>query len=395
CSLDEAAGFFGPGLELRAFRWTDSQWEDAGLVADNAINNFPPKKIASGEWMMSRRTYDYKKTGVQFLVGGVNAINDWKSFPVLGTNDELSAEEPFWWTLPDGRLAALFRDNRGSKFLYRSFSADQGRTWTTPLRTNFPDATSKLFGLCLSDGRYLLISNSNPRARDPLTIAISNDGLVFDKLAWLAGGRHVDYPHAIEQDGHLLVAFAGGKQSVEVLRIKLSSLDEITMPSSVVLDHPLPPVGSHPEKVKHWIDLGDEGATLYIAADLIVPQIGKQATFSMATASGEKRVILGIDQQGQLTAQLFKETVIGPKLEPGSRHALLVRIHSHREKPDELCVQLGPPDKIPAESRDWTLSNTKGHSNADLSLIVLNQDSEASGGFSHVRVGPTREALDH
>ncbi|MCA9136698.1 MAG: exo-alpha-sialidase [Planctomycetales bacterium] len=233
CSLDEAAGFFGPSLQLRAFRWTGSGWDDAGLVADNAINNFPPKKIATGDWMMSRRTYDYKKTGAQFLIGGIKAIDDWKSFPVLGTNDKLSAEEPLWWTLPDGRLVALFRDNRGSKFLYRSISDDQGRTWTTPARTNFPDATSKLFGLRLSDGRYVLISNSNPRARDPLTIAISGDGLVFDKLAWLVGGRHVDYPHAIEHNGHLLVAFAGGKQSVELLRIKLSALDKIEMPRSM------------------------------------------------------------------------------------------------------------------------------------------------------------------
>ena len=244
CSLDEAAGFFGPGLQLRAFRWTGAQWEDAGLVADNAINNFPPKKIATGDWMMSRRTYDYKKTGVHFLIGGVRAIDDWMSFPVLGTSDALSAEEPLWWSLPDNRLVALFRDNQGSKFLYRSISEDQGRTWTNPVRTNFPDATSKLFGLRLSDGRYVLISNSNPRARNPLTIAVSEDGLVFTKLAWLVGGRHVDYPHAIEHDGHLLVAFAGGKQSVEVLRIKLSRLDAITMPSSVKSEKTLSPIGA-------------------------------------------------------------------------------------------------------------------------------------------------------
>lgn len=277
CSLDEAAGFFGPGLQLRAFRWTGSGWEEAGLVADNSINNFPPKKIATGDWMMSRRTYDYKTSGVQFLVGGVKAIDDWESFPVFGTNDALSAEEPLWWTLPDHRLVAMFRDNRGSKFLYRSISDNQGRTWTTPVRTNFPDATSKLFGLRLSDGRYVLISNSNPRARDPLTIAISEDGLVFTKLAWLVGGRHVDYPHAIEHDGHLLIAFAGGKQSIELLRIQLSALDAIAMPPSVVSKKPT-----------HSIDLGDEGKTLDAVAALVMPELGKRATLSLTTASGEE-----------------------------------------------------------------------------------------------------------
>lgn len=231
-SLDEAAGFFGPSLELHAFQLLpdNETWEDAGVIADDTINNFPPKRLPNGDWMMSRRPHDYKTAGVQFLVGGTNAIDDWNSFPVLGSSSELSAEEPLWWVLPDENLMALFRDNRHSGFLHRSFSTDNGRTWSTPVRTNFPDATSKLFGLRLSDGRYVLISNANPAKRDPLTIAISDDGMVFTRMGYLVGGRHVDYPHAIEHDGCLLVAFSGGKQSVEVIRIRLADLNHISHP---------------------------------------------------------------------------------------------------------------------------------------------------------------------
>jgi hypothetical protein len=64
--------------------------------------------------MMSRRMFDYSKTGVHFLVGGVKALDDWQSFPVLGSAAELKAEEPDWWILPDNRLAAVFRE--GKKF---------------------------------------------------------------------------------------------------------------------------------------------------------------------------------------------------------------------------------------------------------------------------------------
>jgi predicted neuraminidase len=178
--------------------------------------------------MMSRRTHDYKKVGVQFLVGGRKSIDQWESFPVLGSASELSAEEPFWWLLPDGNVMALFRDNRRSGYLYRSMSNDNGRTWSKPLRTNFPDATSKFHGLRLRDGQYVLVSNPNPRARDPLVISTSDDGLVFRKMAYLIGGRHVDYPHVIEHKDHLLVAFSGGKQTIEVLKIKTRELDHIT-----------------------------------------------------------------------------------------------------------------------------------------------------------------------
>lgn len=230
-SLDEAAGFFGKSLELHAFRLqSDGSWQDAGIVFDDTINNFPPMKLRTGDWMMSRRQHDYKTSGVHFLVGGVKSLSDWQSFPVLGSASELKAEEPDWWILPDQTLAAVFRDNRRSGFLYRAFSTDDGRTWSTPQKTNFPDATSKICGLRLRDGRYVLISNPNPKKRDPLTLSVSDDGVVFTKMLYLVGGRHIDYPHVIEHGDSLFIAFAGGKQSVEVLKVKLVDADAIKMP---------------------------------------------------------------------------------------------------------------------------------------------------------------------
>lgn len=231
-SLDEAAGFFGPSLALHAFRLdsTNESWEPAGIVCRDAINNFPPERLPDGQWMMSRRRHNYREVGVDFLVGGVDAIDRWTSVPVLGSNAELSAEEPHWWTLPDGRLAAMFRDGRRSGFIYRAISADGGRTWGRPVRTNFPDATSKFSGLRLADGRYVLVSNPNPDKRDPLVISVSDDGVVFHSMGYLVGGRWVDYPHVIEHGAHLYIAFAGGKQTVEVLRVRLADLDGVRNP---------------------------------------------------------------------------------------------------------------------------------------------------------------------
>lgn len=224
-SLDEAAGFFGKSLALHAFRYDGGadQWNELGVVFKNAINNFPPKKLPTGEWMMSRRTHD---RDVHFLVGGTEAFNRWESFPVVFYGDEsLAAEEPYWWTLPDGNLLALFRDNKKSGYLFRSFSTDHGKTWHPPVKTNFPDATSKFNGTRLRDGRYVLVSNANPKKRDPLVLSISEDGMVFNKMGYLTGGRWVDYPHVIEHDGYLLIAFAGWKkQTCEVLKIRISDL---------------------------------------------------------------------------------------------------------------------------------------------------------------------------
>lgn len=228
-SLDEAAGFFGPSLALRAFRWNAAggKWEDIGVVRQDGINNFAPEKLPSGEWAMINRRHDYKDTGVDFLIGGVRALDDWKSVPVVrgaGGDVTLRAEEPIWYALPDGNLAALFRDNGKSGCIFRAFSTDNGRTWSTPVRTNFPDARSKLHAIRLRDGRYVLVSNANPKKRDPLTLALSDDGLIFRELYYVVGGRHVDYPHVMEHDGYLYIAHSGAKMSVEIERVRLADL---------------------------------------------------------------------------------------------------------------------------------------------------------------------------
>jgi hypothetical protein len=223
-SLDEAGKFFGPGLELHAFRFVadGAEWEDLGVVYDNTINNFPPKKLPNGQWMMSRRTHD---RNVYFLVGGLESISDWESYPVVMFGDtRLKAEEPYWWVLPDGNLKALFRDNSKSGYLFRSFSTDNGRVWSPPTKTNFPDATSKFNAIQLSDGRFVLVSNANPKQRDPLALSISDDGLTFHTMGYLFGGRRVDYPHVLEHDGYLFVAFSGAKSTVEVVRIRIEDL---------------------------------------------------------------------------------------------------------------------------------------------------------------------------
>jgi hypothetical protein len=52
----------------------------------------------------------------------------------------------------------------------------------------------------------------------------------------LVGGRHVDYPHVIEHDDSLFIAFAGGKQTVEILKVKLDDLDAVAMPAQPLVD---------------------------------------------------------------------------------------------------------------------------------------------------------------
>ena len=387
-----APGYAGLGLSLEAFRWNGKEWVAHGTVLDDSMNNFPPKRLPSGEWMMTRRDHQRQ---VSVMIGGTKAFDDWRINPLAAYDGNGRPEEPYWYVLPDGKtIVGLIRDNGRSRFLLRTFSRDNGKTWSKIHRTNFPDATSKFFVHRTSRGYYVMVSNSNPRKRDPLTLAISRNGLVYTKLFWLIGGRHVDYPHIIEHDGHLLIAFSGAKQTMEVMKVSLDELERLVMPNSVEAAHRLPRIRQTSQQPRSpWIDLGDEGKTLYVAAELVVPEPGKRASFSLATARGEERVVIGIDDQGRLTARLYKDQATGPKLEAGSRHSLLIRIHSHRKDPDELFVQLGSPGKIPVEPDNWTLSNTKGSSAADLSRVVRRSDVDDTVGFANARVASNHAAL--
>jgi len=222
-----APGYMGEGLSLEAFQFDGGrqQWLPLGTAMDDTLNNFPPKRLPGGDWMMTRRDH---QGHVSVLLGGRQGFDQWESQGLARYGGAQKPEEPYWYILPDGKnLVGLIRDNAGSKRLLRTFSTDNGKSWTPILKTNFPDATSKFFVLRTSRGDYALVSNSNPRDRDPMTLAISRDGLVYEHLFYLVGGRHVDYPHMIEHDGTLLISFSSAKQTVEVLRVELAAIDEM------------------------------------------------------------------------------------------------------------------------------------------------------------------------
>ena len=228
-------GAFGVNKELKleAYVWDKSAdaWKFKTVLFEDAINNFAPQKLSSGEWMMTRRDARFN---VYMLAGGLKSLEDWQSFPVVKRLEipKFSPDEPFWWQLPDGRLHALFRDNGGSSRLYQAFSSDLGRTWTRPQITNFPNASSKCYPLRLSSGAWALISNANPTwARREMYLSLSEDGLTFNKMARLmipsAKATTFQYPHAIEHDGHLLIVFSQKKQQSEVLKVPLAAIEAL------------------------------------------------------------------------------------------------------------------------------------------------------------------------
>lgn len=235
-------------LELRSFRWNGEGkgWQPHTTLYHDAINNFPPQKLPTGEWILTRRD---SRFNVSILIGGHTALNDWQSYPVVGTAEVggFRPDEPIFWILPGNSLNALFRDNGGSQRLFHATSMDLGKSWTTPALTNFPNATSKIFSIQTSRGYRILISNANPKlARRQLHLSISEEGKRFTHMAQLAiptppvvpgledlqpkfreGVGSLQYPHVIEHEGFLWIALSRNKVQTELFRVSLDAVDAL------------------------------------------------------------------------------------------------------------------------------------------------------------------------
>ncbi len=251
--LGLAASYKGHGafgvdkdLKLVAFAWNrESQsWSEKGVLHQDAINNFSPQMLSTGEWMVTRRDARFNVT---MLFGGVKALNDWRVVPVVDRlqavrTSKFSPDEPVSWEQSDGTLIAAIRDNGGSGMLFRSVSADHGQTWSAPVITNYPNATSKLFTLKTSRGYRVLVSNANSKiGRREMHLAISDDGVTFTRMARLdipsPRATTFQYPHVIEHAGSLFIAFSNKKNITEVLKVKLDDVDSIEM-SAVKINKP-------------------------------------------------------------------------------------------------------------------------------------------------------------
>lgn len=148
--------------------------------------------------------------------------------------------EPSWFYRADGSLVMIFRDQNSTYYKLASISTDRGESWTTPVKTDMPDARTKQSAGNLPDGTAFMAGNPvKNKNRYPLVVTISQDGYSFDKAFLLrAGGSDMQplrfggkykrasysYPKSVVWEGYLYVSYATNKEDVELTRIPLTIL---------------------------------------------------------------------------------------------------------------------------------------------------------------------------
>lgn len=161
--------------------------------------------------------------------------------------------ECFMYRAKDDNLVVMLRDwghwnnpvhnNR----IYVSFRSDDGGVWSAPYPSDIPDSPSRGEAVTLDDGTVLLIGNQIVNVfdraeylnRTPITVAISQDGYVFDRvyslranapttwrLAGGIGGRNPGfaYSSSLVHEGWLYTLYSIGKEDMGITRVRLSDL---------------------------------------------------------------------------------------------------------------------------------------------------------------------------
>lgn len=139
------------------------------------------------------------------------------------TEKDVQAIQPTIILLPDGRLEALCRTR--SRQVGRTFSSDNGQTWSQLELTEIPNNNSGLDAVSLRGGGYALICNDWPIEktkqkgdRNPLSILISKDGLTWQHWITLEDSpvSQYSYPSIIQSaDGHLHAIYTWRRQRIK------------------------------------------------------------------------------------------------------------------------------------------------------------------------------------
>lgn len=132
--------------------------------------------------------------------------------------------------------------------MYVSFKAGNGN-WTSPYPTDIPDAPSRAQAIKLRNGTILLIGNQIAPTfdnalylnRDPMTIAVSKDGFVFNQVFAYrtaaptsfrfsgVGGRNLGYGYSssIVHEDWLYTLYSVGKEDMAISRVHISEIDPL------------------------------------------------------------------------------------------------------------------------------------------------------------------------
>ena len=142
------------------------------------------------------------------------------------SSDTLISIQPAIITHADGTLQALCRTKNG--YLSTTYSHDGGLSWTPEQLTNIPNNNSGIDCVTIADGRFAMVYNPAGKERGkefgprtPLTLALSNDGLLWTEVLTLEEGPgEFSYPAVIADGDVLHIVYTWNRRKIKYVKVQ-------------------------------------------------------------------------------------------------------------------------------------------------------------------------------
>ncbi len=183
-----------------------------------------PVVLADGSWLSPSSTEGNPDGWLAHFERSRDAGKTWEKIGPVAKGIGLDAIQPSILFVGD-KLEALCRTKQGSVGM--TWSSDNGETWTPLAATELPNPNSGTDAVTLADGRQLIVYNhsghrpneSGKGNRFPLDVALSNDGLAWDRVVTLetepcAAGYA--YPAVIQAgDGRIHITYTWDRKRIK------------------------------------------------------------------------------------------------------------------------------------------------------------------------------------
>ena len=226
----ELDGEAGPGVRWRTCDLRMKQSDDRGMtwagveIIDEQFGNVPrckPIRLEGGDVLF----------GVEYDDGNSRiwrSDDDAVSWEIWGRISGSQNQHPALLERRDGSILAILRPCGGQGRILQSVSEDGGRTWSPAEVSELASPFAGLDAVRLHDGRYVVVYNSDPAARNPLSIAVSEDeGRSWStKRDLVIGEGEFHYPAVIQdRDRQLHVTFTNNRKTIDHVVLDLDWLD--------------------------------------------------------------------------------------------------------------------------------------------------------------------------
>ena len=202
-------GWSGAHIEYKTSRDRGRTWSEAHRLTDK-LGDLPrskPIELGSDDILLPLSHSALRKYcgGIRLEISGGKITKKVRSH-IVGRE----YSHPTFVAVDSNRVLAFLRARRRDGSVQTASFDVNKNTWSSPQLTNLRNPDSAIDAVRLDDGRVLLAYNDNANHRNPLSIAISDDGINFRKLRDVENdqGQEFFYPSLIRaHDGTFYLTY--------------------------------------------------------------------------------------------------------------------------------------------------------------------------------------------